>query len=272
MTTIQLAKKQFNPKELLLSSPKRSDYSSVIREDCIAYPEGELPILSMKWEGLVIPTEKELLRCFEKIKYSESTRVGGLKTRSACLGSKPRVAIKNDYCSKAETASNYPLEHEIFLSCSRTFAHLYKQHFPDIFQNHLDCLNRKGKEIHKDYIIEGTPFTSGILNRDNALKYHRDGGNIKDTMSCMLVLKRDIVGGYLVLPEYDVAFELGNMTLFFFNGQKIIHGVTPFTKESKQAYRYSAVFYTMEKMWECLPIDKELRRIQEKFDRQFDEI
>ena len=49
-----------------------------------------------------------------------------------------------------------------------------------------------------------------------------------------------------------------------FDGQGIMHGVTPITYESPLSYRYSIVYYSLKQMWKCLTIDEELVRIRNK--------
>jgi len=119
-------------------------------------------------------------------------------------------------------------------------------------------------KVLKDYQIENTPFTSGIINKDNQLKYHFDTGNFKDVYSCMLGFKEDILGGYLALPEYNCAFEIEDNSLFIFDGQNILHGVTPFEKLTEKSYRYTIVYYSLKRMWQCLPINDEVVRIRNK--------
>lgn len=80
----------------------------------------------------------------------------------------------------------------------------------------------------------------------------------------MLVFKRDIVGGHLSCPEYGLGFKLKNNSLLMFDGQSILHGVTPIQKKSASAYRYSIVYYSLQQMWKCMSVDEELARIRNK--------
>ena len=121
-----------------------------------------------------------------------------------------------------------------------------------------------GEKVLGEYKIPKTPFTSGIVNKDNQLKYHFDTGNFKEVYSAMLVLKRDIAGGHLSIPEFDMGIELKNNSLFMFDGQGLLHGVTPIFKKTARAVRYSIVYYSMRQMWNCLPITDELIRIRKK--------
>jgi hypothetical protein len=43
-----------------------------------------------------------------------------------------------------------------------------------------------------------------------------------------------------------------------FDGQELLHGVTPIKQLSEHARRYTIVFYSLVGMWSCLPLDEEL--------------
>ena len=79
----------------------------------------------------------------------------------------------------------------------------------------------------------------------------------------MVAFKSNTKGGYLSLPQYGVGFEIANNSLMLFDGQKILHGVTPFKLLSKAAYRISIVYYSLQQMWKCEPLNAELARIKD---------
>jgi hypothetical protein len=119
-------------------------------------------------------------------------------------------------------------------------------------------------KIRDPWIIEKSPFTSGIVNKNNQLKYHFDRGNIAKVFSNMVCFKKDCSGGRLSIPEFNLGLEIADKSILFFDGQSIMHGVTPFKMESINAYRYTLVYYTLQQMWHCDPIDEELARIKTK--------
>ncbi len=85
----------------------------------------------------------------------------------------------------------------------------------------------------------------------------------------MIVFKDGIKGGYLAMPEYDISVECKNGAAFFFDGQKILHGVTPIEKTKLAATRYSVVYYSLQQMWSCLPLGMEIERIKKlRSDRE----
>jgi hypothetical protein len=75
----------------------------------------------------------------------------------------------------------------------------------------------------------------------------------------MLGFKKDIEGGHLTIPELDLAFDIGDQSLLLFDGQSLLHGVTPFRRTTDAAMRYTVVFYSLEGMWRCEPPGEELK-------------
>lgn len=74
----------------------------------------------------------------------------------------------------------------------------------------------------------------------------------------MIVFKDDVEGGYLSVPEYDIGFELKNNSILLFDGQSILHGVTPIYFKSQNGHRFSIVYYSLKQMWKCLEITEEI--------------
>ena len=119
--------------------------------------------------------------------------------------------------------------------------------------------------IHGDWLMAGTPWSSGIINHTAALSYHKDRGNIPNSWSAMYVTKRNVEGGYLHLPEYNLALACNDKDLIMFNGQQVWHGVTPVRKRTVGAepYRFSIVYYAKSGCKICLSATEEIKRAQE---------
>ena len=116
--------------------------------------------------------------------------------------------------------------------------------------------------MKQNWKLGETVFTSGIVNKNNQINYHFDTGNFTEVFSAMLAFKNDMVGGHLVLPQYDLALEIADGSLTLFDGQKALHGVTPIHYKSDRSYRFTMVYYSLKNMWHCLEIDDELARIR----------
>ncbi|MDP2654884.1 MAG: hypothetical protein Q8Q08_12760, partial [Candidatus Omnitrophota bacterium] len=164
-----------------------------------------------------------------------------------------------DYCNSASMNREHPRETELVLEYGRRVAQEYRAALPELYAAHESAVAAK---ILKEWRIEGTPFTSGIVNKNNPLKYHFDSGNFKGVYSNMLVFKRDIEGGHLSCPEYGIGFELKHNSLLMFDGQDILHGVKPIRRLTPDVMRYSIVYYSLRKLWQCQPVNEEIARIR----------
>ncbi len=256
MKVIELEKKEIDIKDFKLRSAQDSDYKTLYREDTVLMSEGKIKVI---YQRLDLDSTK-IVEALETIKYQEGFRSRGLKSRSRIFGYAPRLEFRQDFCHAASLAMEQPKEHQIVCDYAKQVTQIYEKIDPQMFKRH----DKMSKKILKDYQIEDTPFTSGIINKNNPLKYHFDFGNFVDVYSCMLGFKKNIVGGYLSLPEYECAFEISHNSVFIFDGQNILHGVTPFEKLTEDAYRYTIVYYSLKRMWECLPISEEVIRIRNK--------
>lgn len=257
MRTIEIRGKDIDLKSYKARSAYEPDASTFIDFDCLI-TDGNKPVILYK--KLDIDTSR-LRRAVRSIKYATSTRTNGLKTTSAIFGYRPRVVLRNDYCTATAMATQDKANHDIIAGFASELTQYYKEYFPEIFSTHTEMVEAR---VKGDWVIPGSPFTSGIVNKNNPLKYHHDSGNFKGVLSNMVVFKRDTKGGHLSCPEYDLMFECADNTVVIFDGQSILHGVTPIQHMTKDAYRYSVVYYSLEQMWKCDTVDEELVRIRAK--------
>ena len=233
----------------------RSDVTNLIKDDCIVYVD-DVPVVLYK----KLRTDTSALRWAVKSqKYATGKRTRGLESTSSIFGFSPRVAMRHDYCTVTSMAQNYPKQHHVITDFAKELVGYYREYFPEQYEYHNALVEER---VMQDWKIGGSPFTSGIVNRNNQLKYHFDAGNFKGVLSNMVVFKKDIDGGHLVIPELDLALEVGDNTLTVFNGQEILHGVSTIEYKNPAAYRYSIVYYSLEQMWKCEPLGEEIKRIR----------
>jgi len=255
MKRIDLERVPFDKDKFKKRSALRTDVSQMIKEDCIIYVDNQPTILYKK-----LQTDTSALRwAVKNIKYGEGKRSRGLKSISAIFGYSPRVAMRHDYCTATSMAMNHKKQHHIITDFAKELVGYYKEYFPEQFEFHNKLIEEK---VMQDWTIGGSPFTSGIVNKNNQLKYHYDAGNFKGVLSNMVVFKSDIIGGHLVIPELDIALEVADNTLTIFNGQDILHGVSDIEYKNNSSYRYSVVYYSLEQMWKCEPLEGEIKRIR----------
>jgi hypothetical protein len=256
MKIIDIEPKEIDYSDYIKRSALPSDVSTLISEDCIIRVNGVPEVFYTHLSNDIL---KNIRWAVKNVKYGKHTRTNGLKTQSKIFGYSPRNPLRNDYCNLTAMGEEETKQHRIITEFGKVLSDLYETNMNDNFNEHNKVVVEK---VKPEWIISGTPFTSGIVNKNNPLKYHLDSGNFKGLMSNMLVLKKDVEGGHLVIPELDIALECRDGALVIFNGQKILHGVSPIEYSNKYAYRYSVVYYSLEQMWKCETIDEELIRIR----------
>lgn len=232
------------------------DVETIIKEDTIIYVAGQPVILYASLNHL---DTSGLRWAVKNQKYGTGTRSRGLQTQSSIFGYSPRLAMRHDYCRLSAMANEYPKQHYVISNFVNQIVGFYEEYFPEIYEKHKKVLEEK---VLDEYKIGNTPFTSGIVNKNNWLKYHFDAGNFKGVLSNMVVFKKGTSGGHLCIPSLNIALEVDDNTLTIFNGQDILHGVSEIHYDDKDGYRYSIVYYSLEQMWKCDPVDDEIVRIQ----------
>ena len=258
MQTLVLEKKKIDLRQFVQRRANESDCETLLKDEfrLIDKESGKMVCLYIK------PAEDaealdDIFECCTEVKYQESYRTSGLKTTSRIFGYNPRNAIRKDFCSITSFATEQPNQHAKIMSGGAIAAKHYALHNADLYSEHL---NTTQERVVEDYRHADVPFTSGIINDNNPLCYHFDSGNFKDVWSAMIVLKKDIGGGYLSMPEYGVMCEVKDKSIFYFDGQSILHGVTPITKLRADSRRFSIVYYSLRAMWNCAPLREEIAR------------
>jgi hypothetical protein len=262
MKTLDLKRKKLDRKDWLRREVLLSDFETIVRGDTLITENG-VPVLAYYELGDDL---NPFLEAVKATKFTTGPRTLGLISTSAIFGYMPRRTLRADYCSATAMARNQPAEHAVIVEHAKLAAAKYAAAFPALFAAHSAEVADK---VRPEYILPGSPFTSGIINKNNQLKYHLDAGNFPNCASCMFAFKKNVAGGYLCLPEFGVALEIADRSLTIFDGQGLLHGVTPVSYQSDDAYRYSVVYYSLKQMWKCLGTAGEIDRIRKvKTDRE----
>ena len=259
MILIEAKRREVKAAAYKLRSAQEGDYGRLLTEPSVIAVAGRLAVVY-----LPLPPQEDMepLRgACARISYSTHFRTGGLKTTSKIFGYSPRVTIRRDYCSATAFAREQPDEHATVARAALLVERYYRQFNAELYGAHRALAEEK---IPHEYRLHGTAFTSGIVNENNPLKYHYDAGNFRGVWSGMIVFKSGIEGGHLALPEFGLGVELCDRSLFLFDGQGILHGVTPIVRTRPDAKRYSIVYYSLQNMWSCRPLGEELDRIRQK--------
>lgn len=247
----------FEPKDYAYKNVKESDFNLLIDENTTIRDEdtGEIILVYMKLKEGV----NELRNAIIDLKYVKGRRAQGLKAYDKIFGYMSRIGFQNDYCSTAGFARENPKNHKIVCDYGDKLGDLYSEMVPGMYDKHSKIVAEK---VKPDWILGRSPFTSGVINKNNQLNYHFDSGNFKDVFSNMIAFRSKIEGGRLSIPEYDIGLEIDDSTVTLFDGQKILHGVTPIQYLSPESYRFTIVYYSLSQMWKCTTPKEELERIK----------
>lgn len=194
------------------------------------------------------PTLSDLRRALLKIPESTVIRqTTGVRTSSRTFGMAPRkVFQKRESCRPTSLAYDAPEQHALLISLAERFGEILERHVPDAYR--ADMATAAVADEWK--MTPKATWTSGVINHTSVLPYHRDGGNF-DVWSAMPVVRRDVRGGYLNIPEYDVTCAARDGWVTMFPGYRLVHGVTPMAKEKPDGYRISTVYYALRGMKDC---------------------
>jgi hypothetical protein len=233
-----------------------SDFATLVTEPTLLYDEDEQAVTIAY---VPLPAEEDtaaLERVLRRLDIRRSQRLGGLLSRSRTFGYHPRNAVRFNFCGPASLAADDAAAHALITRAAAVVARAYAAANPALYARHVAL----AQGVRRAWRLMGTPFTSGIVNRDNPLAYHFDAGNFRGVWSAMLGFKHDVTGGALVVPAYDVGFAIADRSLLLFDGQGLLHGVTPFRRTSPHGYRFTIVYYSLDAMWRCLPPGEEAKR------------
>lgn len=248
----------FSARALVGKAVKESHAGIMVKNDTVVYIDGSPQILYTK---LKFDLSNVLWAC-QNMSYKKDMRTMGMISNSSIFGFMPRRPLYHDYCHAAASQIEFPKATFFLEQAAQQLAEIYAQYFPEVYAKHQEIAERK---ILASWRMNGgnSIFSSGIVNKDNQLPYHKDAGNFPGVYSNMIGLKNGIGGGHLICPEYGLKFEIADGSLLIFNGQEILHGVSPIIKKSEDSYRYTVVYYTMQQMWKCLPLKEEIGRIRQ---------
>lgn len=249
--------KKIDCKEFRKHHAKEGDCSVVVNQDTTVFLNGKPIVVYIA--NLPKATD-ELFDALTKIKYDSSTRTSGLVTASKIFGYAPRNAIRNLACRAAGIALQHPKESDVLKKFAQVAAEQYEATNKQLAIQHSEMTKER---VRPEYSMAGSMFTSGIVNHNNPLKYHFDSGNYVGVWSAMFAFKRGIEGGKLACPEIDMTFECANGSLTMFDGQSILHGVTPIIKKRPDSVRYTVVYYSLKQMWSCESNQNEIERMRE---------
>lgn len=184
-------------------------------------------------------------------KINNSGRLSGLRVSHRVFGYTQPAPMRKRYgCS----TSSFNLDHPAVYADVEQFCLLaewvFRTFAPDV---HEQTGLSVRKRIPDAWRIAGTLWTSGIINNTAALPMHKDSSNIPGSWSAMLGCRRQMEGGLLYLADYDCYLSIPHGSISIFDGQSVVHGVTPMEPKGPQASRHTLVSYSKTAMCRCAP-------------------
>lgn len=235
------------------------DVDRVIAEDVDIYVGGDLTIV-YRHQWMPENESRVWIDKLNSIEFNHGARSAGMRSLARTFGYLPRRTMRGDFCHVSQFDQTEPETVDALKRVAGLAADAMLTASPVLAHWQLALLN---EQVLSEYRMEtDLPFTSGIINCDTSLMFHRDSGNFPGTWSAMLGLKRNIREGtgVLVIPELRTALEIGDGSLTMFDGKKWWHAVSPIRKARRDGKRYTVVFYAIQQLKNCLPWDEEMAR------------
>lgn len=172
----------------------------------------------------------------------------GNRNKSWTFGYRPRKPMmRNEGCVLTSFGRDNPEAHAYLARYADVLASQLGKAFPEVEVMGRDVI----QQVLPDWrLTEASLWTSGVINKESSLPYHRDGNNF-DAWSVMPVVRRGVRGGHLHVPEYDMVVPCRDGYTVMFFGKRIVHGVTPMTKLTADGYRVSVVYYALRGLKDC---------------------
>jgi len=190
----------------------------------------------------------DLRRAVRAVDIRETYRAAsGRRNASRVFGWSPRRPVqRREACNSTSFAKEQPTEQAVLDAWAVRLLDQLRELDPTVADRDEETM----REVLPEWRMAGTTWTSGVVNQNSQLPYHRDGFNFP-TWSAMPVLRRGVEGGHLHLPEYDLTIACRDGWGVFFCGQQLVHGVTPMRRTADDGYRYSIVYYALRGMKDC---------------------
>jgi len=160
------------------------------------------------------------------------------------------------YCRKTAFAQKYFDKFKAGIPFIQEVDRLFKELCP----NHYARQIAVAKATNRNYVIDGTSFTTVTVNKNFRTAVHQDAGDYREGMGNICVYREgDWTGGLFILPEYRVAIDLQNTDMLFCDVHKF-HGNSEFIGMKENDLRISFVMYYREYMYQCKQPSVELKK------------
>ncbi len=181
----------------------------------------------------------------QRHRFGTVARAGGMASKTNAFGFvAPSAMMRRIAPSVAAWATHDPEGHNTIAS----FAHQAQGILTDLGPTSPNAANVAARaNVHPDWRMGDTCWTSGIVNDTAGLYYHYDRNNVIGTWSAMFTLRAGTRGGHFHIAEHNITLPSRDGDLYFFPAMRMMHGVTPITSSLKGGYRFTAVYYSVKR-------------------------
>lgn len=166
---------------------------------------------------------------------------------------------RTPYCRECAWNRNHPDAWRRLYPYIAFVDRVFAEYAPDHHRRQLEFARRTDPA----WVIGDTAFTTVSVNKTYQTAVHKDGGDLREGFGVISSLRAgEYSGGYLVLPEYRIAFDLRSCDVILFDVHRW-HGNTALTL-TPGALRITLVLYYRENMIRCGGAEYELNRVQNR--------
>lgn len=244
-------------RQLRAPAPHPGPDATIIRDDAVIVDAATNQVVALHDTGET-QIASEIAQLLRHVHWNDASgsktgqaRLSGISVAHNNFGYVPPVPLRRRWgCSRCRFDAEFPQAAEAIYEFVYKAERKFREHAPDVYSTTAAAVMAA---IPSAWLIRGTPWTSGVINHTASLPYHRDSGNIKGSWSAMLGCRRGIEGGLLHLVDYDIYLAIPHGSISIFDGQSVLHGVTPMKAVEPDAFRFTLVTYAKSGMRQCAP-------------------
>jgi hypothetical protein len=227
-----------------------------VTEDCVFYHNGEaigfyiskMPEKMCKLADLAnaefrsenVPKTKMNRGTEKQAKQKGQNWVSQFSTIIGSCAPKPHMKRAYANYSSVHSVKTAQTFIKAMLLLAKESEQLIKEILPSQYEQQIELFN----DVPDKWKF-GNIFTSSISNYNISAPFHRDTGNIKNTVNAIICKKLNAKGGDLHVPDYDATIGQQDNSILVYPAWRNLHGVTPIIPTHDGGYRNSLVFYPL---------------------------
>lgn len=179
-------------------------------------------------------TEKQAIEKKQEWVSQMSTIIGSIP---------PKPTFKRNYFNYSsvhavKTAQTFI---KAMLLLAKESEQLIKELLPKQYEKQIELF----KDVPNEWKF-GNLFTSSISNFNISAPFHKDSGNIVNTVNVIICKRLNSRGGDLHVPDYNATIGQQDNSILVYPAWRNVHGVTPIITTFEGGYRNSLIFYPLK--------------------------